>query len=68
MSIQLEVDYELADKITVTNLTDCRDTLIADLKNHEAGQWMHRDDVKNHKKLIKALNRIITHFGGSDES
>ena len=58
------LDWETADKIAVLALKDYRELLQDQLESHKQGSWMHPDDVVENKKCIKAINRIMNHFGG----
>ncbi len=59
----LAIDYETADRITLANLIDIRDTLRNEISEYKAGRWMHQEDVRHNKKRIKALNLILEYFG-----
>jgi hypothetical protein len=63
----LQIDFEIADKITLIILIDQRKTIDDMMLKHEQGGWMHPDDVIYNKKLRKALTRVIDYFGGDDE-
>jgi hypothetical protein len=41
-----------------------RDFLREELLAEEGGNWLHPDDIINHRKLIKSMSRIIEYFGG----
>lgn len=59
-----EIDYAMADKITIRNLSEYRDSLKETLNNHlENGAWMHPDDVPHSKEMIKAINFVLKDFG-----
>ena len=61
----IEIPYEAADDITVASLIEHREMLRDDLElQAENIEWLHEDDIVNHKKLIKAMNRIIKYYGG----
>ena len=64
MSKGLEIDYETADKITLICLKDQRFYLQTELDAYEEGKWLHPEDVVNNQKLIKALDAIISYYGG----
>ncbi len=60
------LDWETADRIAVLALKDYKYLLEQQLENHKQGSWMHEDDVIENKKCIKAINRILKHFGGDE--
>lgn len=64
MNKGLELDYETADRITVLCLKDQRFYLQSELDAYEEGKWLHPEDVVNNQKLIKALDAIISYYGG----
>ena len=59
MSRKLEIDFDVADKITYLNLKDWRAYLKKELKQHKKGVWMHPEDVVMNMKYIDALDLII---------
>lgn len=63
----MQIDYETADLITVTNLKEALSYLETELRNHfENGAWMHPEDVwQNQNMYIPALKTIIKYYGGS---
>lgn len=62
------IDVETADKITIDVLKDHRDHLQAELDNHlSRGTWMHEDDVKMNKKLVKKMTFLLTRYFGVEE-
>jgi hypothetical protein len=63
----LQIDFEIADKITLVNLIEQRKMIDQMTVDYEQGGWMHPDDVIYNKKLRKALTRVIHYFGGEDE-
>ena len=67
MKIEFDFDndffYEVKDKITVEFLKQ-------DLKDIESDmeyQFIHKDDIKFNKKLIKAYKTILKYHGAIDE-
>lgn len=73
----LAIPHEVADGITVANLTDWRNYLRSELEQWEAnprnemnpdGYWLHPEDVVNNKKYIAACNLLIDAFGGKHDS
>lgn len=60
---KLEIDFDVADKITLQNLISYRRGLKAELKGYKRGDWtMHPDDVANNVALIAALDVVIKAF------
>lgn len=73
MTKKIELDGDVADKITLLNLKDYRKYLTDELgtwqKNPKAefnptGVWLHPEDVTGNILTIEALNLVIKHFGG----
>lgn len=61
---EIEVDYELADKITINVLSDYRNNLIESLDGHlNRGEWLHVDDVPHMKQMISAIDFVLKDFG-----
>lgn len=61
---KLEIDYETADRITVTNLKDQLNYIKEELRAHiEEGQYLHPDDVMKNHQLIYCLKHLIKYFG-----
>ena len=69
----LTIPFEVADRITKTNLIEARRYLQSELDQWEAnpkddnnptGYWLHPDDVVNNMKLIKAMDLLIKYYGG----
>jgi hypothetical protein len=62
----MQIDYETADLITVTNLKESLSCMEAELRNHfENGAWMHPEDVDaNQRVYIPALKTMIKYYGG----
>lgn len=61
----LEIDFEIADKITLINLTDYRKCLQGELDEYyKSDSYLHPDDVVGNKIRIEALNLLIKDFGG----
>lgn len=60
----LRISWETADNITVDNLTEVYNQLEADMICYKNGtRWLHEDDVKYNKKLMKAIDRVLTYYG-----
>ena len=63
----LEIDFEIADRITLTNLIDNRKMLIKELEDYKVGMWLHPEDVIRNAELITALNILIPYYGGTND-
>lgn len=61
----LFVPIELADSITIANLTETLSELNKDLKAFEDGEWMHPDDVVLNKEMIVAIEKVLWYYGES---
>ena len=61
MKIELdnEVLYQLKDAVMIEFLKDDLDTVI----KSQHCNWVHTDDVKFDKKLIKAYKTILKYYG-----
>lgn len=60
-----EIDCDVADSICLAVLKDHRDYLQSELDNYESGGYLHEDDVKKNKKLVKKMTYLIdNYFGG----
>lgn len=65
---KLELDFEIADSITVATLKAYRKSLKKHLKDHKKGvAWLHDDDLPSMTKTIEALDLVISHFTVEDE-
>ena len=62
MKLNLEIDYEMADKITVATLNDYCESLEKSLEEHKSGGWMHEDDVVHANKMIQAIKFVLKDF------
>ena len=61
----ITLDDGTADRITLSVLIEHKKLIENQLTRFEEGsKWMHEDDVKYNKKLIKSLARVIRYFGG----
>jgi hypothetical protein len=56
--INLEIDYDTADKITVNTLQDYLDSLTLLLSSGD----MHKDDIEHTVKMIDAIKFVIGDF------
>ena len=63
----LMIDYETADRITLSSLKDHRKYLKKELKEYRQGQWLHPEDVVRNAELIAALDILIPYFGGTND-
>jgi len=63
----LEIEYEIADRITLTNLIDHRKMLIKSLYDYKVGMWLHPEDVVRNAELITALDILIPYYGGTND-
>ena len=62
---KLELDFDIADSITVATLKNYRKSLKKHLKDHKKGTaWLHANDVPSMTKTIEALDLVIRDFGG----
>ena len=62
----LELDYEVADKITVLNLKDARETLIIENKMLEDLDKMEDHQIVDYgynHNLIKAITVVLNYYG-----
>lgn len=66
LKMKLELDYEVADGITLLTLKDHRKLIKEQVKKHlKKGDYMHPEDlVFNQTKLLPALDLLIHHYGG----
>jgi hypothetical protein len=62
MNIELEDEfiYQIKDAFMIEFLKDDLNTI---LKAQSCEAWMHEDDVKDNKKLIKAYKTILKYYG-----
>jgi hypothetical protein len=63
----LEIDFDTADRITVCNLSNHREYLMEELKDHSEGKYLHPEDVVRNAEIITALNLLIPYFGGTND-
>lgn len=64
----ITLDDETADRITLHSLREHKRIIENQLIDHENGnKWMHQDDVRQNKKLVKSFARLIEYFGGNNE-
>ena len=62
----LTIDWETADRITVTNLKNQLEYLETEVKDHlEKGKWMHPEDLHlSTTQYIPSLKILINFYGG----
>jgi hypothetical protein len=69
----IEISAEVADSITLSNLKEHRECLADGLQkwkdnpktdSNPNGYWMHPEDVLGDAVIIKALDTVISYYGG----
>ena len=65
--LNLTLDWETADRITVATLQDYLDSCEEQLARYHDGGWLHADDVVHTNEMIKALKFVLKDFGVQDE-
>ena len=69
----IELSAEVADGITLCTLKEHREDLVDGLQKwkdnpktdfNPNGYWMHPDDVVGDAVIIKALDTVISYYGG----
>lgn len=62
----MQIDWETADRITLTCLQDNLKTLEKEVDDHlKNGVWMHPEDLENALyKYMPALRIMIKYYGG----
>lgn len=64
MDTGLMIDWETADRITITTLQEAKRTIQEDLDNHyENVRSMHLDDVAMYEGIITAINVLLEYYG-----
>ena len=64
----LEIDYDTADRITLSSLKDHRKILSKELEDYfKKDKWLHADDVIKNAELVKALELLISYYGGTND-
>ena len=61
---KLEIDFEIADRITVISLKEQRSYLKKELRQFKKGEYLHPEDVGNNIQIIAAMDLIIKYYGG----
>jgi hypothetical protein len=65
MSNGYTIECETADQICLAVLKDHRDYLQKELNNYENGGYLHEEDVKKNKKLVKRMTYLIDNYFGA---
>ena len=71
MNLTLDIDFELADKITLANLKDSYVRIgkeIADVKAIEKKERWHLEDLEDFKRNRKAIKKVIRYFMTDQEA
>lgn len=71
MNLTLDIDYEFADRITVTNLKDSYERIgneIRDLEAIEKRESWQEEDYQYALKNRKAIKRVLEYFMIHDEA
>lgn len=62
ISLNLDLEYEIANKITIATLKDYIGVMEEQLEDHRNGAYMHEDDVRHSKKQIKRIMKVLKDF------
>ena len=71
MNLTLDIDYEMADKITVANLKDCYERIgneLRDLAAIEKLQSWQEEDMKDALANRDALKNVLHYFMTQEEA
>ena len=71
MNLTLDIDYEMADRITVANLKDCYERIgneLRDLAAIEKLQSWQEEDMKDALANRDALKNVLHYFMTSEEA
>ena len=71
LNLTLDIDFELADKITVTNLKDSYERIgneIRDLESQDKLQPWQQEDYDYAKKNRKAIKKVLRYFMNQTEA
>ena len=64
----LEIDFDTADRITLLTLINQRNILSKQLEDYfKKDKWLHADDVIRYTETTKALELIISYYGGTND-
>ena len=64
--MKIDINLEEVDKIAAQSLLDHYEFTLNDTVRYEIdpdGSWLHDDDYLYNKKLLKALRRVLKHYG-----
>ena len=63
---EMTIPFEVADGIVLASLQEQLKFLKKELKDYEAGSWMHPEDAdRTRHQLIPSLKILIEYYGGS---
>jgi hypothetical protein len=71
MNLSLEIDFEMADKITVANLKDCYERIgneLRDLAAIEKLQPYQEEDMEDAISNRVAIRKVLSYFMTHDEA
>ena len=64
----LELDFDTADRITLLTLINQRKILNEQLEDYfKKDKWLHADDVIRYTETTKALELVISYYGGTND-
>ena len=64
----LEIDFDTADRITLLTLINQRKILNEQLEDYfKKDKWLHADDVIRYTETTKALELVISYYGGTND-
>ena len=61
---KLEIDMEIAERITFLCLKDDQKYIKKELKDFKKGGHMHPEDVVYNTRLLEALDVVVKYYGG----
>ena len=67
LGLDLTLDWETADRITVATLKNYLETLQMQLDRYQEGGWLHPEDVTHSHEMIGAVKFVLRDFGVQDE-
>lgn len=59
------IECETADQICLAVLKDHRDYLQSELDAYDRGEYLHEEDVKKNRKLVKKITYLIDNYFGA---
>jgi hypothetical protein len=71
LNLTLDIDFEFADKITVTNLKDSYERIQDEIRELEARdnlQPWQKEDYESAKKNRKAIKKVLRYFMNHTEA